>query len=101
MSTPNFVFDLVATPVSAGQALSAGDCLVESPTGYLLSNSTNRGVKKTSGVSRGPAPINGATIMQCVGDLPASISNLPTGLQQLVRVSTAGRLERIATPSGA
>lgn len=100
MATPNYTISLAANQVGAS-SVSPGQCLVLDPTGtfYQLSNSTNRGTRKSSGISLGTAPAYGATLMQTVGDCPTSVTGLAAGTASPLRVSTAGVLERIASPS--
>lgn len=96
--TPNYTFKLVANPV-AGGPFATGDCLVESAGEYVLSTAANRGTKKSSGIAIGAAAINDATIMQTVGDVSTTISGIgPGAAGELVRVSSTGRLERVASP---
>lgn len=100
MATPNYTISLTANQVGAS-SVSPGQCLVIDPTGtfYQLANSTNRGTRKSSGISLGTAPAYGATLMQTVGDCPTSVTGLAAGTASPLRVSTAGVLERIASPS--
>lgn len=100
MATPNYTISLTANQVGAS-SVSPGQCLVLDPTGtfYQLSNSTNRGTRKSSGISLGTAPAYGATLMQTVGDCPTSVTGLAAGTASPLRVSTTGVLERVASPS--
>lgn len=102
MTTPNYTIALVANPVGGTNGITAGNVLVYDPvsTSYVLATSANRGTKKSSGVAIGSASVNGAVLMQSVGDIPPAITGLGAGGASWVRVSSAGILERAASPSG-
>lgn len=98
---PAFVDIGWTAPVAAvAGTISIGDVLVWTSTGYVKATSANRttygkpdGVAATAGDSANPV-----TVIP-LGPVPATITNLGNGAAGPVRVSTAGILERVATPS--
>lgn len=100
MADPNYTFQLIASPIGGTAGLSLGDIVVydSSSLSYLLATTANRGTKRASGICRGAAAVNGAVVIQNTGDIPPSVSGLGTAATgQPVRVSSAGRLERVTT----
>jgi len=86
---------------SAAGSIAIGQCLVSSGTaGYVVATSANRttygrpdGISFTTGDQRNPVT------MIVVGPVPATVTGLGSGVAGPIRVSSAGALERVATPS--
>lgn len=90
-----------ATLASVAGTVTLGQCLVSTTAGYVVATTANRttygkpdGIAATSGDAR-----NSVEMIQ-VGPLTSTQTGLGTGLEGPVRVSAAGVLERVATPSG-
>ncbi len=103
MATPNYTIALVASPIGGAAGLSPGDGLVydAASSSYVLATAANRGTKRSSGLAIGSAAVNGAVLMQTCGDIPPSVSGLGNGAAGPVRMSSAGRLERVTSWSAA
>lgn len=92
-----------SAPVSSvAGTITAGQCLVSSGTaGFVVASAANRttygradGIAFTTGDQKSPV------VMILIGPVPASVTGLGTGLAGPIRVSSAGVLERVATPNG-
>lgn len=92
-----------SAPIAAvAGTILVGQCLVADAAGlYYLGTDANRttygrcdGIAVTPGDSRNPV------VMIHVGPVEATVTGLGAGLEGWVRISTAGILERVATPSG-
>lgn len=84
--------------VSAG---NVGDVLIPHATSgkFVLATTANRGSRRSTGVALGAYSSDVAVEIQQTGLLSAAISGLSSGSASWARVSSAGRIERVATPS--
>lgn len=100
MPVPNYSFVLSAQ-LLAGVNVSIGDVLIPNADGtaFVIATTANRGARGSEGValSAWGSSVVGSVQMQQAGVIDATISGLGAGNRELVRVSAAGRLERIAS----
>lgn len=102
MTTPNYSIMYSAQLVGA-TLVNVGDVLIPyavDETKYVVATSANRGTRGSEGIALTACGANvvGSVQMQQDGTIDATISGLGVGAsRQLVRVSTTGRLERIAS----
>lgn len=101
MTAPNYSIALLPRLASTSGSIAVGDVLVSDGAGsFVVSTTANRGTKKSSYVSLGAtSAVAGSVVAQSHGDISSTISGLSSGSASLVRVSTAGRLERVTSPS--
>lgn len=104
MPTPNYSIVFSAQLVGSS-TVSVGDVLIPSagsPSLYVVATAANRGTRRAEGVALSAygGTGSGSVQIQQTGTIDASISGLGAGTASWVRVSTTGRLERVATPSG-
>lgn len=104
MSAPLATFNLSATVSAASGPIAIGDVVVPIAGVYYKATATNRataGVRAQGvAVTAWSSPSVGAVSVQNVGFIDAAATGLAAGTASWVRVSAAGVLERIATPSG-
>ncbi len=103
MATPSYSIVFHARVVGS-TAIAIGDVLIpnaSSPTYYVKSTSSARGTRRSEGIAitAYSGTEIGSVQLQQTGTIDATISGLATGSRQLVRVSSTGTLERIATGS--
>jgi hypothetical protein len=100
VATPNYTFQLIATPIGGTSGLAKGNCVVKSSGAYVLATTANRsGGERSSGVLVGAAAVNGGSVMQSNGDVPPEVTSLPAGGgKSWVICNASGTLERKATP---
>jgi hypothetical protein len=89
-----------ARVATAAGTITAGQVVVNSGSGYVVATTANRtsygrpdGIAATTGDST-----QGINIIE-FGDITAALSGLGSGTAAPIRVSSAGALERVATPS--
>lgn len=102
MPTPSHSIIFWAPPANAQSLVNVGDVLIPSastPGAWVVATSANRGTRRAEGVaiSNTSGSGFGAVEIQQAGTLDASIAGLGSGPKALVRVSSAGRLERVQT----
>ncbi len=104
MTEPHFAIDFTARMIAASLC-EVGDALVyDSADGYWkVSTAANRTTADARTQAIALTAYGGSAVgkvsYQASGTLAEEISDLGAGSRQLVRVSTAGRIERIATAS--
>ncbi len=104
MTEPAFSVDFTARMIAASLC-AKGDALVyDTAAGYWkVSTASNRTTAdartQAIALTEYGGSLVGTVSYQAAGTLAEEISDLGAGARQLVRVSTAGRLERIATAS--
>lgn len=103
MTTPSYAINWDAPVNGTSGNIAVGSVLVLSGSAYVIASAANRTAtgRRADGIALtawGSASA-GAVRMQVDGTVPASITGLGTGTASAVRVSAAGALERVATPS--
>src|SRR5688572_21747202 len=89
-----------ASPIGANA--NVGDVLVHVSTGaYAVANTTLLASYRASGIAVSAAAIGQAIGIQYTGEISNTVSGLVNGSKAPVRVSSAGRLERVASPTTA
>lgn len=103
MTTANYSVNFSAVLSSTAGTIALGDVLCQASTGdgYVLSTTANKGTRYSVGIARAPSSSPSTVPIQSNGIADASVTGLGVqagGLTQFVRVSSAGRLERVAIP---
>lgn len=104
MATPQHSIVFWAPPVGSSGSIAVGDVLIPSatePGAWVVATSANRASRGAEGVAISVAGGSGlgSVEIQQTGTLDATLTGLGAGSRSLVRTSTAGRLERVASPS--
>lgn len=102
MATPQHSIIFWAPPVNAEPTLLVGDVVIPDDDGsgdWVIASAANRGTRGSEGVALSVTGGSGfgSVEIQSAGVLDATTSGLAAGAKQLVRVSSAGRIERIAS----
>src|SRR5688572_29762455 len=100
MPVPTHSF-ILSAPLAGSTAVAIGDVLIPNTAGtnFQIATSANRGTRGSEAIALTAysGAVVGAVQIQQAGVIDASISGLAAGAKQLVRVSSAGRIERIAS----